>query len=189
MDKFALYACPTGSLADQIQTFLGRSQATWGTEATPLGLPCCKLIDPFEEQGHTLPIYTQTLERAYKRGMRSCPDMALQVDGWQQTTDSLTLALSAPWLRQVMVNFACTVKSPTRKMPLRIQEHLRLVLAQGQGKAQTQAMAQLAEEMIDLSRPSHWEMRFYQRTARQTWMVRQTWALGEGLHNVEALVG
>jgi hypothetical protein len=74
-------------------------------------------------------------------------------------------------------------------MPLRIQEHLRLVLAQGQGKAQTQAMAQLAEEMIDLNRPSHWEMRFYQRTARQNWTVRQVWALGEGIHSVEALVG
>ena len=189
MDKFALYACPTGSLADQIQAFLGRSQETWGTAATPLGLPCCKLIDPFEEQGQTLPIYTQTLERAYKRGMRSCPDMALQVEGLQHTTDSLTLALTAPWLRQVMVNFACTVKSPTRKMPLRIQEHLRLVLAQGQGKAQTKAMAQLAHEMIDLNRPSHWEMRFYQRNARQNWTVRQVWTLGEGIRNVEALVG
>lgn len=189
MDKFALYACPTGSLADQIQAFLDRSQATWGNQAIPLGLPCCKLIDPFEEQGGTLPVYTQTLERAYKRGMRSRPDIALQIEGWQQTADSLTLALTAPWLRQVMVNFACTVKSPTRKTPLCIQEHLRLVLSRGQGKAQTQAMAQLAEEMIDISRPSHWEMRFYQRTVRQPWMVRQTWVLGEGLRSVEALVG
>lgn len=189
MDKFALYACPTGALADQIQAFLDRSQATWGTPSIPMGLPCCKLIDPFEEQGSTLPVYTQSLERAYKRGMHSRPNIVLQVDGWQQTTDSLTLAFTAPWLHQMMVNLACTVKSPTRKMPLRIQEHLCLVLAYGRGKAQTQAMAELAQEMIDLNRPSHWEMRFYQRTGHQTWIVRQTWALGEGLYQAEALAG
>jgi hypothetical protein len=189
MDKFALYACPTGSLAEQIQDFLGRSQATWGTNAAHTGLPCCMLIEQFEEQASTLPIYTQSLERAYKRGMRSRPETALQVEGLQHNADRLTLALTAPWLHQLMVNFACTVKSPTRKMPLRIQEHLRLTLDQGHSPAQAKEIAQLAKEMIDFNSPSHWEMRFYQRTAHQNWIVRQSWALGEGLRSTEVMVG
>ncbi|NJL48075.1 MAG: hypothetical protein HC929_12045 [Leptolyngbyaceae cyanobacterium SM2_5_2] len=185
MNKFALYACPTGELAEQIQSFLDRSQAVCGPNLAHEGLPYCTLVDLFEERASAMPIYTQSLDRAYKRGLRSRPNPALVIEGLQQATDRLELALAAPWLRQLIVNFACTVKSPTRKIPLRLQDHLCIILAHGYSEDQAPALAQMAEETLNLNSPSHWEMRFYQR-ADQSWILHQSWELGVGSKALES---
>ncbi len=180
MNKFALYACPTGDLAEQVQSFLASSQTLCGPNLAHESLPCCMLIDLFEERASTVPIYTQSMDRAYKRGLRSRPTPVICVEGLKAAAGRLELALTAPWLRQLMVNFACTVKSPTRKTPLHLQDHLCIVLANGYPDEQATALTQLAEETINLDSPSHWEMRFYQRAVEQNWIVHQSWELGAG---------
>jgi hypothetical protein len=181
MNKFAIYACPTGALAEQIQVFLGLSRDTWGANAAHASLPCCALIDLFEEQSGSLPVYTQSLERAYNRGLKSRPNPVLLLEGLRLTGDRLDLVLTAPWLRQVMVNFACTVKSPTRKVPLRMQERLHITLAHGYPANQASAYLKMAQETIHIDSPSHWEMRFYQRASNQGWIAQQIWEVGEGV--------
>jgi ubiquitin-associated SH3 domain-containing protein len=185
MNKFALYACPTGDLAEQIQSFLASSQALCGPNLAHESLPYCTLVDLFEERASSVPVYTQSLDRAYKRGLRSRPSPVLSIEGLQQTADRLELALAAPWLRQLIVNFACTVKSPTRKLPLRLQDHLCIILAHGYPEDQAPALTQLAKETLNLDSPSHWEMRFYQRTIDQSWISHQSWELGVGSKNAD----
>jgi hypothetical protein len=176
MSKFAIFVCPTGALAEQIEKFLNQG----GGSVAHRSVPGCTLIDGFEEQDSAAPIYTQSLDRAYKRGLKSRPSPAVVLDGLVTQPDGCRLAITAPWLKQVMVNFACTVKSPTRKMPLRIQEDLGLPLAQGFAPAQMAAVAAQAQESIHWQAPTHWEMRFYQRSPERGWICHQSWDLGEG---------
>ncbi|MBE9139640.1 hypothetical protein IQ254_20975 [Nodosilinea sp. LEGE 07088] len=180
MTKFAIYVCPTGSLAEQIQRFVAEHREA----STPHGgqgpAACCMLIDGFEEQSGAAPVYTRSLDRAYNRGLKSRPSPVVTLDGLVTKPDWCGLALTSPWLKQVMVNFACTVKSPTRKMPLRIQDELSLPLAYGADKKQAKAVVAQAKETIDWKMPTQWEMRFYQQLTNQSWKCHSSWDLGAG---------
>ncbi|HIK44839.1 MAG TPA: hypothetical protein IGR64_08100 [Leptolyngbyaceae cyanobacterium M65_K2018_010] len=180
MNKLACYACPTGALADQIQDFLDASEKVLGPNAAHAGLPYCTLIDLFEETTSAVPLYAQSLDRAYKLNRRSRPDPVLTLEGFKQSPAHLELALTAPWLRQLMVSFTCTVKSPTRKAPLPLQDHLGIVLANGYPANQAAELLHRAQAMIRLDCPSHWELRLYQRSLDGRWLLHQSWDLGAG---------
>lgn len=179
MTKFAIYVCPTGSLAEQIQRFLAEHRETAAPrEQGPDA--CCLLIEGFEEESGAAPVYTRSLDRAYNRGLKARPSPALTVEGLVTKPDWSGLAISSPWLKQVMVNFACTVKSPTRKMPLRIQDELGLPLVYGSNRKQAKAVVAEAKAAIDWETPTQWEMRFYQQLTNQNWKCHSSWELGEG---------
>ena len=180
MTKFAIYVCPTGGLAEQIRRFVAEHREGSAAEVGQDPAACCMLIDGFEEQSGAAPVYTRSLDRAYNRGLKSRPSPVVTLDGLVTKPDWFGLAITSPWLKQVMVNFACTVKSPTRKMPLRIQDELGLPLAYGADKKQAKALVAQAKEAIDWTMPTQWEMRFYQQLTNQSWKCHSSWDLGEG---------
>jgi hypothetical protein len=179
MTKFAIYVCPTGSLAEQIKRFLAEHRET----AAPIQQgpdACCLLIEGFEEQSGAAPVYTRSLDRAYNRGLKARPTPVVTLEGLVVKPDWSGLAITSPWLKQVMVNFACTVKSPTRKTPLRIQDELGLPLAYGPNRKDNKAIVTQAKAAIDWKTPTQWEMRFYQQLTNQSWKCHSSWDLGEG---------
>ena len=178
MTKFAIFVCPTGTLAAQIKQFLAQSGGTQGANGAASSVPGFTLIEGFEEQGSAAPVYTQSLDRAFNRGMKSRPSPVVTMDGVVSKPDGCGMAITAPWLKQVMVNFACTVKSPTRKMPLRIQEELGMPLASGVDRKQVGAVVAQAEAAIDCQTPTQWDMRFYLRAPNQDWVCQRSWDLG-----------
>ncbi|MGB3201017.1 MAG: hypothetical protein WBA99_08940 [Nodosilinea sp.] len=184
MTKFAIFVCPTGTLAEQIKQFLAQSGDAQGVSGAKGAVPGFTLIEGFEEQGSAAPVYTQSLDRAFNRGLKSRPSPVVTMDGVVTKPDGCGMAITAPWLKQVMVNFACTVKSPTRKMPLRIQDELGMPLACGLDKKQVNAMVAQAEAAIDCKTPTQWEMRFYQRSPNQGWVCHRSWDLGDGQPSV-----
>jgi hypothetical protein len=177
MAKFAISVCPTGPLAEQIQQFLNQRNPDSGAAGDRTVVPGFTLVEGFEEQGSAAPVYTRSLERAFNRGLKSRPSPVVTVDGMVTKPGSCGMAITAPWLKQVMVNFACTVKSPTRKLPLRIQPDLGMPLAQGTNQRQLKAVAAEARAAIDWKTPVQWEMRFYQQSA-QGWICHRSWDLG-----------
>ncbi len=179
MTKFAIYVCPTGTLAEQIKRFLDQSGDASGGKGAKGSEPGFTLIEGFEEQGSAAPVYTQSLDRAFNRGLKSRPSPVVTMDGVVTKPDGCGMAITAPWLKQVMVNFACTVKSPTRKMPLRIQHELGMALASGVDQKQIDAIVAQAEAAIDCQTPTQWEMRFYQRSPNQDWVCHRSWDLGD----------
>ena len=181
MTKFAIFVCPTGTLAEQIKQFLAQSGDAQEAKVAQGAVPGFTLIEGFEEQGSAAPVYTQSLDRAFNRGLKSRPSPVVTVDGLVTKPDGCSMAITAPWLKQVMVNFACTVKSPTRKTPLRIQEELGMPLAFGIDQQQVDAIVAQAEAAIDCQTPTQWEMRFYQRSSpNQGWVCHRSWDLGSG---------
>ncbi|HZG41208.1 MAG TPA: hypothetical protein VEZ50_21225 [Nodosilinea sp.] len=178
MTKFAIFVCPTGTLAEQIKQFLNQSDDAPGGKGAHSAVPGFTLVEGFEEQGSSAPVYTQSLDRAFNRGLKSRPSPVVTMDGLVTKPDGCEMAITAPWLKQVMVNFACTVKSPTRKMPLRIQHDLGMPLASGVDKKQVNAVVAQAEAAIDCQTPTQWEMRFYQRAPNQGWVCHRSWDLG-----------
>ncbi|WP_035985740.1 hypothetical protein [Leptolyngbya sp. KIOST-1] len=184
MTKFAIAICPTGSLAEQINQFLTQNGEDQAANSTKGSVPGFTLIEDFEEQGSAAPVYTQSLDRAFNRGLKSRPSPVVTLDGVVTKPDGCSVAITAPWLKQVMVNFACTVKSPTRKMPLRIQEDLGLPLACGLDHKQVDAVVAQATAAIDCQTPTQWEMRFYQRSPNRGWVCHRSWDLGDGQPSV-----
>ena len=118
MTKFAIYVCPTGSLAEQIQRFLAEHRETLaplqqGPDA------CCMLIEGFEEQSGAAPVYTRSLDRAYNRGLKSRPSPVVTLDGLVAHSLSYHATTFAMLPSMTSVSIALKVDecaSPTRSL-------------------------------------------------------------------------
>ncbi|MBD2258620.1 hypothetical protein [Pseudanabaena sp. FACHB-2040] len=173
MPKFIVYACPTGELASQVQRFFEESRRVFGPNAAHAYMPHCTLLSFFEETPNSVPLYTQSLTRAYKRALRSQPTPAIAVTGFAFRPDWHGLELASPWLRQLMVNFASTTHSPTRKGGLRLKDWLHLSLAYEFSPDQAKGLSQMATELIDPAAAVTWELRYYQRNQDDHWICHQ----------------
>lgn len=177
MPKFIVYACPTGELAEQIQRFFAESLESVGANAVHEFIPHCSLTGFFEDRLSSVPLYTQALTRCYNRALRSRPTPAITIQGFAFRPDWHGLELESPWLKKLIVDFACTVNSPTRKEALRIKDWLHLSLAYEFPTEQGKALSQLASQRIDPTAPVGWELRYYQRDDTHAWTCHQTWPL------------
>lgn len=173
MPNFIVYACPTGPLAEQVQHFFDQSRAVFGPNPAHQYPPHCTLVSFFEDTVSSVPLYTRALLRAYNRVLRSQPRPAIVVKGFSFRPDWHGLELEAPWLQRLMVDFACTVASPTRRGPLRLKSWLHLSLAYEFPPEQAKNLSRLALQLVDPAAPVGWELRYYQRGQNRQWTCHQ----------------
>ncbi|MEO0490577.1 MAG: hypothetical protein AAFZ49_13615 [Cyanobacteria bacterium J06659_2] len=173
MTQFIVYACPTGHLAEQLQAFLAESSVHYAKNAAHSYMPHCTLTGFFDDFNRAVPIYTRTLVRAYKRALRSRPNPALTIKDLSFKPDWHGLELDSPWLKQLVLDFACTASSPSRKNAIRPKSWLHLSLAYEFVADQAESLAQLAQSMVDPNAPADWELRFYQRDPGNRWICHQ----------------
>lgn len=179
MTQFIVYACPVGELADQLARYFEAARELCGANTAHQYMPHCTLTGFFEERTDAAPIYTQCLARSCKRLARSRPEPVIEVKELALRHDWHGLELSSPWLQQVMVDFACSATSPTRKTPLRLKDWLHLSLAYDFGPEQAADLAAIAQTHVDPAATVQWELRFYQRNPDQSWICHQRWPLQE----------
>ena len=173
MPKFIVYACPVGELAEQLAIYFAKSRLTIGSNTAHHYMPHCTLTGFFEDTTRSVPQYTQTLTRSFKRFQRSQPDPVLEVQKLSFRADWHGLELSSEWLRRLITDFVCTATSPTRKSSLRPKEWLHLSLAYDFTPDQDEALRSLAQSLVHPDAPVAWELRFYQRNSDQSWICHQ----------------
>lgn len=178
MSKFIVYACPVGELARQLETYFEKSRSMCGPNSAHNYMPHCTLTGFFEDVTASLPNYTQRLERSYKHFRRSQTSPVITIKGLSFRPDWHGLKLQSDWLKQVIVDFACTASSPTRTEPLRLKTWLHLSLAYDFPADQAATLEALARDLIDPLAAVTWDLCFYQRHPDGSWLCHQRLKLG-----------
>ena len=174
--KFIVYACPTGELNTQLQTFFQRSYAACGKNKAHEYMPHCTLTGFFADEPNSTPYYLKALDRAYQQAKQDL-NLSLKIQIIQLVFNSEWhgLELQAQAVKQLIDRFSQLEASPTRKEDIRFKDWLHLSLAYGFKPASQKKLEILARE-IDLTADVAWELRFYQK--RDThWNCLKSWIL------------
>lgn len=175
MPQFIFYACPVGPLAEQLAAYFERSQQACGPNAAHAYMPHCTLTGFFEDEESAIAHYIHTLEGTLLEYRRNIPTPPILIKQLILRPRWHGLALEAPWLKQLIAIVATRV-SPTQREPLRLKDWLHLSLAYKIDPACEPTLRQTASDLIDLSTPVAWELRFYQRSGHQ-WHCHHRWSL------------
>jgi hypothetical protein len=174
---FIVYACPVGELADQIDHYYDVSKAICGLNAAHGYMPHCSLTGFFLDNRDAVGRYIEALDAALRCARAEQPIPTLVIDGIALREDFHGLLLSGPWLKGLIADFARTVSSPTRRDALRLKDWLHLSLAYAFPPKQHALLAELARELVDVSAPVSWDLRFYERLVDGSWACHAAWRL------------
>ncbi|PSN20649.1 hypothetical protein C7271_01085 [filamentous cyanobacterium CCP5] len=177
MATYIVYACPVGELADQIQHFFDQSRERFGANAAHQYMPHCTLTGFFEDRPEAMPIYSQAIDQAYRRALAAQSSPVITVKGLSFQPEWYGLEIESSWLKRLMVNFARTTPSPTRKAALRLKTWLHLSLAYDFAPQHSQSLGALAKELVDPTTEVQWQLRFYQREPSGKWICHYSWPL------------
>jgi len=177
LSKFIVYACPTGELNTQIETFFQRSYEAYGKNTAHDYMPHCSLTGFFPDNPNSIPFYLEALERAYQKAKHLSLNIQTVRSGFND--DWHGIELQAEGVKQLVKHFAQTEASPTRKEDIRLKDWLHLSLAYGFESEFQERLETLARETIDITAEVAWELRFYQKLDR-TWNCLQSWNLEKG---------
>lgn len=184
LTKLIVYACPVGPLAQQIETYLASSQATYGVNAAHAYMPHCTLTGFFEDERNAIPDYVELLGSVLEEYGDRIPTPSIKIKRLTFNPRWHGLELEADWLKQLIANFAERSHSPTRNESLRLKDWLHLSLAYEFENDHAAGLEQLAKEIVDISSAVAWEVRFYERLLVDTpvplqesaWKCHGCWA-------------
>ena len=175
LSKFIVYACPTGELNTQLETFFQQSYKACGKNTAHVYMPHCTLTGFFADDPDSIDYYLEALDRAYQSAKQN---LSLEVELIQLVfnSDWHGLELQAEGIKQLVEHFAQIETSPTRKEDIRLKDWLHLSLAYGFEPRSQEKLEILARETIDLTADVAWELRFYQKVDT-AWNCLQSWTL------------
>lgn len=175
--QLIVYACPIGELADQLQRYYETSQRLYGPNSAHHYPPHCSLTGFFDEQATAVTRYIQSLDLAYQNALTNQTEIAIKIVKMEFRPDWHGLILESTGLQEIIVDFACTTPSPTRRDAIRPKTDLHLSFAYDFQQNQGDDLRQLAEKMIDSRADCHWDLRLYQRDETQQWTCHRHWSL------------
>ncbi|MGF1540244.1 MAG: hypothetical protein ACFCU5_07300 [Pleurocapsa sp.] len=175
--QFIIYACPVGQLAQQLENYWQKTLSLCGKNQAHNYMPHCTLIGFFKDELSSIPIYLQTLDRAYFEAKKNNLSLDIQIKKLTFSENWHGLELQANGLKQLISNFAELENSSTRQEELRLKEWLHLSLAYDFNPEYEEQLQQLARENIDITASVNWELRFYQKHFDWTWKCWQSWKL------------
>ena len=175
--RFIVYACPVGELARQIDHYYAVSRAMCGPNAAHGYMPHCSLTGFFHDHLNAISRYVEALDAALGRARPEQPAHVLTIDSLEIRESFHGLLLSGPWLRALMADFAHNLHAPTRRDALRLKDWLHLSLAYAFPPEQHAALAGLAHELVDITAPVCWELRFYEHHRDGLWTCHAHWQL------------
>ncbi|MCU0494158.1 MAG: hypothetical protein MUD01_21420 [Chloroflexaceae bacterium] len=174
--ELILYACPSGSLAAQIEEYYRQSREACGPNQAHRYPPHITLTGFFHDEAEAVPGYLAALEAALQRARAAAlptitiKEMALG-EAWHG------LEIDSPWLQALAADFAAHAASPSRRDAIRLKDWLHVSLAYGFAPEQGPALAALASELVDVSAAVVWELRFYERLPGDEWRCHGVWEL------------
>ena len=127
--QFITYACPTGKLNSQIETYLAKSRVLYGENSAHKYMPHCTLTGFFAARSLSIPTYIKALNKAY---------IAAQNDKFSLEIDIKQLTFRKNWhglelqnnsLKQLIANFAKDRTIVDYPEKLRLKDWLHLSLA------------------------------------------------------------
>ena len=174
--QFIVYACPTGELNAQLETYFQRSYEECGKNKAHNYMPHCTLTGFFTDELDSMSYYAEALEQAYQSAKKNQVSLAVEIIQPLYKSQWHGLELQAPGIKQLVKNFAQWEKSPTRQSEIRLKDWLHLSFAYGFSPESHPRLEQLARETINLEAEANWELRFYQR-ADTLWYCLNSWTL------------
>ncbi len=177
MAKFIAYACPQGTLAEQLQAYLDHSRERIGRNAAHAYMPHCTLTAFFEDEPRIIPGDLKLLGQLVQHGLPSCPQPAIRVMEMALQPGWIGLELDSPWARQLAGDFAFAANRSQRNTLVRPKYRLHLSLAYEYPRQQQAALAALARQRVDPGAAVSWQIRYYQREAGGVWLCHQAWQL------------
>jgi ubiquitin-associated SH3 domain-containing protein len=184
--KFILYACPTGQLADQIDTYFETAKTNYSWNPALDYMPHCSLTGFFHDKAAAAQHYTLALEHILERMRSSQPDPVMQVTGMIFNSDFHGLTLQSSWLADLTKAFAATTCLEMRREAIRIKEWLHLSLAYQFKPEEHNALEALARQLVNPKAAVGWELRFYQRRDENQWTCHGCWPLSKSPHHHSA---
>ncbi|MEO1341480.1 MAG: hypothetical protein AAFV28_10155 [Cyanobacteria bacterium J06635_13] len=173
--QFIVYACPTGELAKQLETYWQLSREQCGANSAHNYMPHCTLTGFFRDRADSASYYLQALEEAYQSAQNNL-SLEIEIVNLVFNSDWHGLELQAQGVKELVHNFAQIETSPTRTEAIRLKDWLHLSLAYGYTPEARSQLEQLAKNVIDIKANVGWELRFYQRT-NTVWECLNTWTL------------
>ncbi|MBF2016253.1 MAG: hypothetical protein IGS23_13810 [Rivularia sp. T60_A2020_040] len=173
MEKFIIYACPVGELNSQLELYFEISKSECGKNAAHKYMPHCTLTGFFEDELTAIPIYIKALNQA----LLKFPNPEINVLNIIFKPEWHGLELYSPMLKQLIIDFAKTAKSPTRNQDLRLKDWLHLSLAYEFPAKQQEKLKKITEQIINHRALVRWELRFYQLHSDGSWSCHQSWIL------------
>ena len=192
MRQFIVYACPTGILAEQLSIYFAQDVGKRRRHTADRYIPYCALTELFYDQGQTIPLYLQALDRLHEQWVRSRPHPGgMTLTPWMLQEGYHGLELEAPWLRQMMVQFVCQAHSPSRQTMLRLKTWLPLYplydldgsnldgsSLDGSSRDASQAMLpSSAQDPIHLPTSAGWDLCFYEQRSPFELICHRAWPL------------
>ncbi len=178
MPQLILYACPVGSLAQQIEAYFKLSQQRCGPNAAHAYMPHCTLTGFFEDEEKAIAQYTTALESLLLKYQKHIPNPPISLKQLTFRPDWHGIELEASGLKRLVAEFAAQVRSPTRRSPIRLKDWLHLSLAYEFDPAHEVTLKRSARDLIDLSASVSWHLNLYQRSTDHGWQCHSSQALG-----------
>jgi hypothetical protein len=173
--ELIVYACPLGTLADQLDRYMAVSLATCGPNTAHRYMPHCTLTGFFHDQLASVPWYASALAQALASASCLRPAQPILVTDLIFKSEFHGLLIEAEWLRTLIADFASRAgSSPTRRTPIRLKDGLHLSLAYGFPPETAPQLQTLAEELVTPFIATDWELRLYERQPGDTWVLH--WA-------------
>jgi ubiquitin-associated SH3 domain-containing protein len=169
LEKFIVYACPTGELFEQIEVYYHRSKTACGQNLAHQYMPHCSLTGFFEAPVDEMPIYLEALQQAYQQAKQQNIPLSIQILGMTFKPDWHGLELEGIGIQKIITDFIQKVEKSYVEVQLRPKNWLHLSLAYGFKLQHSQALKQLAQQSVNPQTPTAWELRFYQRHFNGQW--------------------
>ncbi|MEX1018710.1 MAG: hypothetical protein WDZ49_03580 [Litorilinea sp.] len=162
--RLIVYACPTGPLAAQLDSYFTHAKAQFGHNTAHDYMPHITLTGFFPETPAAIPHYAKWLAEAYIAVQAQRPHPPVCIEGWHLTAEFHGLVISAPWLKELIQHFMAIAQSPTRPEPIRPKDWLHLSLAYNFAAHEDAPLRKLAQALVDPHAPAAWELRLYSQT-------------------------
>ncbi len=177
LEKFIIYACPTGELFEQIEVYYQTSQTICGQNTAHQYMPHCSLTGFFEAPLSEMPIYLNTLNQAYEQAQDQQIPLSIQVLGMTFKPEWHGLELQGTGIQKLIIDFIQTVEQSNYHVKLRQKNWLHLSLAYGFEAQEHETLKQLAQQCVNPQASIAWELRFYQRHPDWSWSCHSSWFL------------
>jgi ubiquitin-associated SH3 domain-containing protein len=175
--ELIVYACPTGPLAEQIDSFFARSLQQFGPNTAHRYMPHCTLTGFFHDRPASIPVYVDALDAALNATRSSMPQPPLQITAMVLSDMFKYLKVESDWMIDTIRDFAGRVHSPTRSDDLRLKSWLHLSLAYDHAPEHEMLLNDLARRCIDPAAQADWDLRFYERFPTDQWTLHASWKI------------
>ena len=181
LTELILYACPVGTLADQLDVYFAESRRQFGANTAHHYMPHCTLTGFFHDRPAAIGSYLSELNNLLPPIAPTPAAPVITITQMCLASGFHRLELESSWLLQMVGEFFRTAgllrPSSTRPDLIRPKKLLHLSLAYEYPPEQEAGLRALAEALIDPGASVGWVVRFYEHHPDNQWTCHAEWPL------------